>query len=69
MRRLAANVDRTRTVVRFGDRRAERADSHVEDCATPGGRALPFYSSVRLGMERRDVVQGALGADRGPEML
>ena len=62
MRRLAANVDRTRTVVLFGNRRAERADSHVEDGATPGGRALRFYSSIRLGMERRDVVQGALGA-------
>ena len=62
MRRLAANVDRPRTVVLFGNRRAERADSHVEDGATPGGRALRFYSSIRLGMERRDVVQGALGA-------
>jgi recombination protein RecA len=28
----------------------------------PVGRALRFYSSIRLGMERRDVVQGALGA-------
>ena len=62
MRRLAANIDRTRTVVLFGNRRTERADSHVEDGATPGGRALRFYSSLRLGLERRDVVQGALGA-------
>jgi recombination protein RecA len=62
MRRLAANVDRTRAVVLFGNRRTERTDSHVEDGATPGGRALRFYSSIRLGMERRDVVHGALSA-------
>jgi recombination protein RecA len=49
MRRLAANVDRTRTVVLFGNTRAERADSHVEYGATPGGRALCFYSPSRLG--------------------
>ena len=61
MRRLAANVDRTRTVVLFGNRQTERAASHDDDGTTPGGRALRFYSSIRLAMERRDVVQHALG--------
>ena len=60
MRRLAANIDRTRTVVLFGNRRTERADSHVEDGATPVGR--PRFYAPSGGLERRDVVQGALGA-------
>lgn len=62
MRRPSANVDQTRTVVLFGNRRSERAASQEEDGTTPGGRALRFYSSIRLAMERGDVVQDALGA-------
>ena len=49
MRRLAANIDRTRTVVLFGNRQTEK----TWDDATPGGRALRFYSSVRLGMRKQ----------------
>ena len=58
MRRLAANIDRTRTVVLFGNRQSEKA----LDDTTPGGRALRFYSTVRLGMRRVDLVKDTLGA-------
>ena len=61
MRRLAANIDRTRTVVLFGNRRAENSPDDREG-ATPGGRALRFYSSVRLGMQRGHLVKDCLGA-------
>jgi recombination protein RecA len=57
MRRLVANIDRTRTVVLFGNRQTEKTS---ED-ATPGGRALRFYSSVRLGMQRIDLTEDAFG--------
>jgi len=57
MRRLVANIDRTRTVVLFGNRQTEKTS---ED-ATPGGRALRFYSSVRLGMQRMDLTEDAFG--------
>ncbi len=60
MRRLAANIDRTRTVVLFGNRLAhESADD--DDARTPGGRALRFYSSIRLALQRGSLVQDALG--------
>ena len=58
MRRLAANIDRTRTVVLFGNRRIEKAP----DDTTPGGRALRFYSSVRLGMQRGHLKNDSFGA-------
>jgi recombination protein RecA len=61
MRRLAANIDRTRTVVLFGNRRTENSPDDAAG-ATPGGRALRFYSSVRLGMQRGHVVKDAFGA-------
>ena len=61
MRRLAANIDRTRTVVLFGNRKTENSSGDAE-AATPGGRALRFYSSVRLGMQRGHLVQDAFGA-------
>ena len=57
MRRLAANIDRTRTVVLFGNRRTESAPENT----TPGGRALRFYSSVRLGMQRLNLVKDTFG--------
>src|SRR5262252_6865871 len=60
MRRLAANIDRTRTVVLFGNRRAENSPDDREG-ATPGGRALRFYSSVRLGVQRGHLVKDCLG--------
>jgi recombination protein RecA len=60
MRRLAANIDRTRTVVLFGNRKTENLPD-VTDGATPGGRALRFYSSVRLGMQRGNLVKGTFG--------
>jgi recombination protein RecA len=60
MRRLAANIDRTRTVVLFGNR---LADQHMDedDARTPGGRALRFYSSLRVSLQRGSLVQGATG--------
>lgn len=57
MRRLAANIDRTRTVVLFGNRQNEKSP----DDAAPGGRALRFYTSVRLGMQRMDLTEDAFG--------
>ncbi len=59
MRRLAANIDRTRTVVLFSNRLAENAASRVEDM-TPGRHALRLYSSVRLGMNRGKLEQSEL---------
>jgi recombination protein RecA len=60
MRRLAANIDRTRTVVLFGVRLAgESVDD--DDARTPGGRALRFYSSVRLALRRGSAVQDSAG--------
>jgi recombination protein RecA len=54
MRRLAANIDRTRTVVLFGNRLAEKTS--YDETYTPGGRALRFYSTVRLAMQRTEVI-------------
>lgn len=61
MRRLVANIERTRTVVLFGNRLAEKSLDDA-DGAPPGGRALRFYSSVRLGMRRGSVVKDVLGS-------
>ena len=57
--RLTANLVRTCTVVLFGNRLSAPVDM---DGATPGGRALRFYSSVRLAVDRDSLVQNALGA-------
>jgi recombination protein RecA len=63
MRGLAANIDRTRTFVLFGNRLAQSgADVAEPEVATPGGRALRFYSSVRLAMQRGRPLAGRLGA-------
>src|SRR5262249_6551948 len=62
MRRLAANIDRTRTVVLFGNRHADRPSaSGGEEHATPGGRALRFYSSVRVALQWRERLSGPVG--------
>jgi recombination protein RecA len=57
MRRLAAKIDGTRRVVLFGNRQTENAPEDT----TPGGRALRFYSSVRLGMQRLNLVKDTFG--------
>ena len=57
MRRLAASIDRTRTVVLFGNRLSAEDD----DTRTPGGRALRFYSSIRLALQRGSLLEDALG--------
>src|SRR5207245_9822236 len=59
-RRLAANIDRTRTVVLFGNRVAHES-AEDDGARTPGGRALRFYSSIRLALQRGSLVQDALG--------
>jgi recombination protein RecA len=59
MRRLVANIERTRTAVVFGNRQTE--NSSDDDGRTPGGRALRFYSSVRIGMRRSGAVNDAFG--------
>ena len=60
MRRLVANIDRTRTVVLFGNRLTDqRADD--DDARTTGGRALRFYSSVRVSLQRTSLVQDTTG--------
>ena len=61
MRRLAANIDQRRTVVLFGNRQTENMPEDAEG-ATPGGRAPRFYSSVRLGLRRGDLIRDAFGA-------
>ena len=62
MRRLAANIDRTRTVVLCGNRLADRPSaSGGEEHATPGGRALRFYSSVRVALQRSERLNGPVG--------
>jgi recombination protein RecA len=49
LRRLAAGVDRTRTVLVFGNRiKTAVQGDHADE--TPGGRALRFYGSVRVGL-------------------
>jgi recombination protein RecA len=60
MRRLAANIDRTRTVVLFGNRLVSQS-AEDDDPRTPGGRALRFYSSIRLALQRGLLVEDALG--------
>jgi recombination protein RecA len=60
LRRLAAGVDRTRTVSLFGNRMAPAADDDVTE-HTSGGRALPFYASVRIGLKRRGLVRDTFG--------
>ncbi len=60
MRRLAAYIDRTGTAVLFGNRLRE-GGAETDEEATPGGRVLRFYSSVRLRMSRGKLVQDALG--------
>ncbi len=57
MRRLAASIDRTRTLVLFGNRLSAEDD----DTRTPGGRALRFYSSIRLALQRGSLLEDALG--------
>jgi recA bacterial DNA recombination protein len=59
LRRLAASIDRSRTVVLFGNRLPKHVSGDSEG-ATPGGRALRFYAFVRLQLERlRRVSEGA----------
>jgi len=65
MRRLAANIDRTRTVVLFGNRLFEATAADPKGTA-PGGRALRFSSSVRLAMQRGALIRSALGFSARP---
>jgi recombination protein RecA len=60
LRRLAAGVDRTRTVLLFGNRTIPAADDDLAG-QTSGGRALPFYASVRLGLRRRELIRETIG--------
>jgi recombination protein RecA len=56
-----ANIDRTRTVVLFGNRVASQSAAET-DARTPGGRALRFYSSIRMALQRGTVVRDPTGA-------
>jgi recombination protein RecA len=51
LRRLAAGVDRTRTVLLCGNRTTPAAAGDLTE-QTSGGRALPFYASVRIGLKQ-----------------
>jgi recombination protein RecA len=60
LRRLAAGIDRTRTVVVFGNRTsAPGADSLPAEA--PGGRALRFYASVRVELRRGELIRESIG--------
>ena len=64
LRRLAAVVDRSRTVLLFGNRTLGRARNDGADDAA-GGRALRFYASVRVQLTRREPIRGPLGVVGG----
>jgi recombination protein RecA len=58
LRRLVAGIDQTRTVLVFGNRtRAARRDGVPTE--TAGGRALPFYASIRVELKRRELIREA----------
>jgi recombination protein RecA len=60
LRRLAAGVDRTRTVLLFGNRTTPGAEGDLTE-HTSGGRALPFYASVRIGLKRNELIHEMFG--------
>jgi RecA/RadA recombinase len=53
-------MDRTRTVLLFGNRTTPAADDDLSE-QTSGGRALPFYASVRIGLKRRELIREIYG--------
>ena len=53
-------MDRTQTVLLFGNRTTPAADDDLTDQAS-GGRALPFYASVRIGLKKRDLIREMFG--------
>ena len=59
LRRLAAGVDRTRTVLLFGNHTTAVLDDQSAE-NTSGGRALPFYASVRIGLKQRGLIRETL---------
>ncbi|MGI9147482.1 MAG: recombinase RecA [Chloroflexota bacterium] len=56
LRRLAAGVDRTRTVLLFGNHTTPSVGDDATE-QTSGGRALPFYASVRIGLKKRELIR------------
>jgi RecA/RadA recombinase len=57
LRRLAAGVDRTRTLLLFGNRTMPAANHDLLTEPTAGGRALPFYASVRIELKQRALIR------------
>jgi recombination protein RecA len=66
MRRLAGVVNRTKCVCLFTNQIREKIGVMFGNPeTTPGGRALKFFSSVRIDIRKRDQLKGPDGAVHG----
>lgn len=56
LRKLAAMMNKTNTTVIFINQLREKVGAYGNPETTPGGRALKFYSSVRLDVRRKETI-------------
>lgn len=63
LRKITANAFKTNTLVVFTNQIRSKIGGYGNPEVTPGGQALPFYSSVRLQCTRREI-----DADKGSNL-
>ena len=67
LRKLAGTLNRTDTICLFTNQLREKIGVMFGNPeTTPGGRALKFYSSVRLDIRRIETLEGRRRGDRQP---
>ena len=67
LRKLTGNLNKSRTIAIFINQLREKIGVMFGSPeTTPGGRALKFYSSVRLDIRRIEIDQGRSGGRRQP---
>ncbi|MGB9695038.1 MAG: recombinase RecA [Caldisericaceae bacterium] len=61
LRKLAGSISKSKTVMIFINQLREKIGGYGNPEVTPGGRALKFYSSVRIDVRRTESILGDNG--------